>query len=156
MSRGTAAQRARRSRARLTAEDQRWARIRAARARRRRRTALVLILLLILGAIAAACGVREGRVIEKDHDKAWTQHTTRTVYDQVNCRNVKTSTGTGTTRRTTTTQKCDRRAREVPQTIRHPESWELTLRNDEGETGEVSVSRSTYDRVDIGDYYSAK
>lgn len=109
---------------------------------------------LVVGVSAAACGVREGTVIEKDHDRAWTQHTTRTVYDQVNCRMVTTSSGTGRNLRSSTTQKCDQRSRQVPDTIRHPESWELTLRNDEGETGEVAVSRSTYNSIDIGDYYT--
>lgn len=151
MSRPSSAERHRRLQ-RKVAEERAWRIARERRRRRQRAAALALLLVLVVGIFAGACGISEGTVVDKGHRGAWTEHTTRTVYD----RTCYPTTRMGSDGRMTTSQQCTSTPRYVPDTIYHPEKWWLDLRNSEGETGTVGVSETTYNATDVGDYYPPK
>jgi hypothetical protein len=100
----------------------------ATRRRTIRTTTAATTLAAMLLAFATACGggsVTHGTVVEKDHEPAHTEY-----------KRVKKSKKTGGYR---------------TRTVRHSECWQLELRNKKGDTGDICVSRSDYDRVKVGD-----
>lgn len=110
------------------------------------RTRLAVLTLTALVTLTA-CGatVTSGTITGKDHDNAEVK-TTR-VCDRY------TTTRSGTGKRARTTRTC---AHYGTRTRTEPESWEFTLRDKDGNTGEVDVTEDEYDRYQVGDKYPAK
>jgi hypothetical protein len=81
----------------------------------------------------AACGIRSGVITERTYEESYTNQ---------NCRWV--TTGGGGKLPAQQTYQC--------QPIHEPERWGFWL-SDDGDTGWVEVSRTTWDSYAVGDQY---
>jgi len=99
-------------------------------------TPLAVAVALATAAALTACGITEGTVTDKDHDDG---------YYQTRCHTVVVAPARGTTP-ARTRQDC--RQEWVPR-----DRWSFELRNSEGDTGTVTVTRTEYDAYDVGDHY---
>lgn len=115
----------------------------------------------IIGAAIAAlafssCGVTEGTVYDKSYspEKRWT--TQEADYDNVCTTKTRTSYVNGKSK-TSTYQDC-KRVFDGYETKHHRKAacYRLKFKNRDGDKGSACVSKATYTKHDIGDYYAGK
>jgi hypothetical protein len=95
-----------------------------ARMRRTARPVLATAVAAGLLALVTGCGddVKHGTVVEKEHESAHTEY-----------------------------KRVKKNGKYRTKKVRHSECWELELRDKNGKTGDICVSRDDYNRVEIGD-----
>ena len=89
-------------------------------------------------ALVAACGwTGTGTVVQKDYDKAWTQHGTKQV-----C----TTYGTP--------DRPQKSCSDVPDNHYWPESFQVQVKDGEGKKHWVDVPEREYDSLEVGDTFT--
>lgn len=101
-----------------------------------KKTLAVLFTTLALVTACGDSGSSSGTVVEKDYDAAYTEKVTK-------------KTCTGTIAQKNTCKKNNKKKGKY-----HPADWDLTIRDSSGEEHEIDVSKSVYEKYNVGDRYT--
>lgn len=105
----------------------------------------------------AACGVSEGTVIDKEFTPEWVEQVEQDVTEQ----ECEWDTDTKTTYvngkpKTTTSKKYECEdvvvGTEMVDKV-HPDQWEITVENEDGDTGVLDVTQEEFESVEIGEFF---
>ena len=111
----------------------------------------------MLGFALTACGVSEGTVIDKEFIPEWTEQVEQDVTEEqcewdTDTKRVKV--GKTYTTKTTKEYECEDVVvgTEMVDKV-HPDKWEITVENEDGDTGVLDVTEAEFESVEVGDFF---
>lgn len=112
----------------------------------------LLMLMMVVGLLLTSCTPPiEGTVVGKDSSPGRTETYYGSERYACGTESYTASSGTGKNRRTYSKLRTKYCTRQVPRTRRIPPKWQLNVKPNQGNPQWVSVSRSAWDRVRLGD-----
>lgn len=110
-----------------------------------------LLLIPLAALVLTACGVNDGTVYDKEYIAAYDEQYQEPVYRQDCGMKYGFNPATG---KYSYFHSCDSVFSHFETRTRHHKACpKIRIRNDEGDTGSMCVSKHRFDKLDVGDYY---